>query len=242
MATKLSSPIQAVPLPLMASETTQSVALGTKVWSDDGRAFRYVKAGGTALVQGKLQQSGPEDTAHQGLAVAAAAAIGATTVTVTLGASAVTANEYAEGFLIITVTPGEGFQYKIKSHPAADSSASVVLTLEDPIEVALTTSSKADMVLNPYSAVILNPTALSSVPIGVAVYPIPDSNFGWIQVEGVAAILADGANAVGSDVVASNGTAGAVEDAASSGAQPLVGRCVTGAATGEYGAVLLNLE
>lgn len=242
MATKLSSPIQAVPLALMASETSPSVALGSKVWSDDGRAFRYALVGsGAALVPGTLLQSAPEDTAHQNL-TPAAAAIGATSVTVTLGSSAVTANEYAGGFLIVTTTPGQGYQYKISSHPAADASATVVLTLDDPIEVALTGSSVVDMVLNPYSAVIINPTTLTSAPIGVAVYPIAASAYGWIQVEGVAALLADGANAVGANLVASNGTAGSVEDAATPGAQPLVGVAVTGAATTEYGAVRLMLE
>lgn len=241
MATKLSAPAASCPQPLFSESSTQLAPLGLKMYSEDGRAFRYVKAGGTALVPGKLQQSPAEITNHQNL-TPAAAAIGATSVTVTLGATAATANQYAGGYLMVTTTPGEGYQYLIDSHPAVDASGSLTLTLSDPISVALTTSSVVDLVLNPYSGIILNPTTLTSAPSGVAVYPITAAYFGWLQVDGVAAVLADGANAVGSDVVASNGTAGAVEDAATSGAQPLVGVCVTGVATGEYGAVRLKLE
>lgn len=227
-------------LNIFQSSTVKEGKLGARIKADDGRVFRYCLAGASALVVGKLQQAPAQITDHQDM-TPVAAAIGATTVTVALGATAVTANQYAEGWLVITKTPGEGYQYKISSHPAAALSTSVVLTLEDPIQVALTTSSRCDLVLNPFSGVIVNPATISSTPVGVAVYPIPAGSYGWIQTGGVATILADGANAVGSDLVASNGVAGAVEDAASPGAQPLVGVAVTGAADTEYGAVLLQI-
>lgn len=218
----------------------QDHELGTRVRSTDGRSFVYVKAGGTALVPGKLQQSPVEDTAHQNLTITAASAIGDTTVNFTLGASLVTANEYVGGFIMVTTTPGQGYSYLIKSHPAADSSAALVVTLEDPIEVALTTSSVIDMVLSPYTAVVLNPSTATSTALGVAVNDITANQFGWLQNGGACAVLADGALSVGQQVVASNGTNGAVEDVAST-TQAIVGSALTGIATGEYGAILLNL-
>lgn len=240
MASQLGGDLQIAAHNLFQESTTQLHKLGERATTGDGRKFRYAKVGGTALVVGNLLQCPAEVTNHQDL-TPAAAAIGATSITVTLGATAATANQYSEGWAVITVTPGLGYQYKIKSHPAADASASLVVTLEDPIEVALTTSSRVDLVLNPYNGVIQCPTTLTGAPVGVAVNNIAASSFGWIQTGGVASILADGANAVGANVVASNGTAGAVEDAAAPGAQPLVGTALTGAATGECGAVKLNL-
>lgn len=225
--------------PLYSSSSTQYHALGEKMVAADGREFRYCKAGGTALVPGKLQQSSAEDTGTQNLACAAAA-IGATSVTTTTTVT-VTANEYAGGYLMVTVTPGQGYQYKIKSHPAA-SGAAVTLTLEDPILVALTTNSRVDLVRSPFAGVVVNPTTLTSCPIGAAVYPVAANEYGWIQVKGACNLLADGANAVGSNLVASNGQAGAVEDAAAPGAQPFVGTAITGAADTEYGAVYLMLN
>lgn len=244
MATRLSSNLLLNPNDITANFATigdaGNVTLGAAAFDNAGNRYRFVKAGGTALVPGKLQQAPAEVTNHQDV-VPTATAVGATSVTVTLGATAATANQYAGGWLVVSVTPGQGYKYLISSHPAADASATLTLTLEDAIVVALTTSSNCDLVANPYSGVIVNPTALSSAPVGGAVTAITASYFGWIQDGGVASLLADGANAVGSNLVASNGVAGAVEDAAAPGAQPLVGTALTGCADQEYGAVLLNI-
>lgn len=216
-----------------------AVQLGARFKTQDGRVFRMAKAGAVALVPGTLLQASAEVTNHQGL-TPAAAAIGATQVTVTLGATAATANQYAGGQLMVTVTPGQGYSYEIDSHPAANSSATLVLTLKDPILVALTTSSRVDLVLNEYSGVLINPTTATSNPVGVAVYPVVAGEYGYIQTGGHACVLADGAVTVGTAVVASNGTAGAVEPL--TGVQAPVGIAQSGIATTEYGPVHLLLD
>jgi len=239
MATHISTIPQAVSADLFSeNSSTPNHNLGAYVESDDGRGFRYVKVGATALVPGKLYQAPAEAANHQDV-VPAAAAIGATSVTVTLGATAATANQYANGWMMVSVTPGQGYQYKIKSHPAADASATLVLTLEDPIQVALTTSSNCDLVANPFNGVVVNPTTATSAPVGAAVYPVTAAYYGWLQVKGPANLLADGTVTVGTAVVASNATAGAVE--ALTGVQAPVGLALTGIASTEYGAIHLNL-
>lgn len=240
MATFLTGDPQAAGQLLFSSSSTAFHDLGEKMVTDDGRAFRYAKAGASALVQGKLQQAAAEDTSEQGL-TPTATAVGATTLT-TSSTVTVTANQYAGGYVVVTVTPGEGYSYKIKSHPAA-TAAALTLTLEDPILVALTTSSRIDLVASPFNGVIIAPTTLSGAVAGVAVYPIAAGEYGWLQTHGPCPVLADGANAVGAAVVPSNGVAGAVEDAAGPGAQgPQVGYMMTGAADTEYGAVFLTLD
>lgn len=234
MATQLSCAAQSFPADLTSNSSVAQTRLGEIASSGDGRWFKYVKAGGTALVPGTLVQAPAEITNHQNLAPTANAAIGATSVTVTLGATAATANQYAGGWLVVTATPGQGYQYRIKSNPAADASATLTLTLEDPLSVAITAAaSKIDLVLNPCSGVIINPTTASSAPVGVAVYPITASYYGWVQVRGPACILSDGGSTVGTNVSASNGTAGAVEAAVT--AQAAIGVALTGVATTEYG-------
>lgn len=237
MATQLTGPVTIAAQSLFSSSADKLHRLGEIIFSNDGRAYRYAKAGGTTLVIGKLQQSAAEVTADQDVAIAAAA-IGATQI-VTTGTLTVTANQYAEGLAVVCDDTGEGYQYLISSHAAA-TAAVVTFNLSDPIVIALTTSTTIDFVRNPYSAVIVNPTTLTSSPVGVCIYPITNAQFGWLQVGGIATILADGANAVGANLVASNGVAGAVEDAATPGAQPLVGIAHTGAADTEYGAVKLQ--
>jgi len=119
----------------------------------------------------------------------------------------------------------------------------VTLTLEDEVQVALTTASRGDLVLNPYNGVIQSPTTASGTVVGVAVNDITAGQYGWIQVEGVASVLDQGGIAVGSQVKASNGTAGAVEIAAtaSTEAQANVGVSCTVSSDGQQAAIRLNL-
>jgi hypothetical protein len=240
--TQLTSDLLVTAQELFSSSSTKEHALGERAVSADGRRFRYALCGGTTLVVGNLLQSPAEVTAHQDL-TPTAAAIGATAVTVTLGATLATANQYTNGYLVVTATPGEGYMYKIKSHPAADASATLELTLytEDALQVAVTASSTIDLVLNPYSGVIANPTTATGSIVGAAVYPIATTEYGWIQTGGSAALLDDGTGVgVGVNVSASNGTAGAIEAAVT--AQAAVGVARTGIAASDIGAVYLTLD
>ena len=235
MATQLTGPGPLVVAQQLMSESVDQLHnLGELVFSNDGRAFRYCKAGATALVKGKLQQSPTEDTGPQNLTAVANAigditAVSTTTVTIT-------ANEYAGGYVLVTVTPDLGQQYLIKGH-AAYTAAAPTLTLSDPIVVAWTTGTRIDLVRNPLFKVVVNPTTATSAPVGVAVFNITAAYFGWLQVGGVANILNDGGSTVGTNVSASNATAGAVEAAVT--AQAAIGVAVTGVATTEYGAIKL---
>jgi len=227
-------------LPPVVDEATPSHELGEKMYTADGRAFRYAKAGAVALVSGSLLQGPAEATGNQSRIVAAAA-VGATSVTTT-DTVTVTANQYAGGFVVVTgeAGTGTGWQYRIKSHPAA-TAAVCTFTLEDPIQVALTAATQVDLVANLYNGVIINPTTASGAVVGVAINEVTAGQYGWIQVEGLCTVYQEGTTTVGGLVVASNGSAGAVEKAAngSTELQAPVGYAATGCATAEYGAVKL---
>lgn len=227
------------PLSLFNTSTDLSLgnATGAKFDSSDGREFVIVQNGGTALVSGNLIQSPAKigtTTGHQNLATSTAA-IGATTVTVTLGGTAATASQYAGGFVIFNAGTGAGQTLKIASHPAQTStSGTVVLTLEDPIQVAtLASDTKSSLVLNQYgsqnganastSGVIVMPTTNTGSPIGVTLYPIPATtttggvnslgvpSYGLIQTKGLVACLNDANTAIGLDLMPSANTAGALQ-------------------------------
>ena len=241
MATQLSGSVQVAAQGLYTSSADQNHNLGDTVRSNDGRTFRYCKAGGSSLISAELQQAKAENTSDQNLAVAAAA-IGDTTVTTTTTVT-VDANEYANGFMVVAVTPGLGKIYKIKSHPAA-SGAVVTLTLSDPIEVALTSVSRVDLVANPYDSVIQQPTSRTSATLGVAVHPITNAQFGWLGVNGPQPVLADSAGlTVGLHFTSSDATAGATEVITDGNTEllPPIGRALSGVAAGEVGVGFLNL-
>lgn len=226
--------------PLALFNTTTDLSLGNmtgaKFDSSDGREFVIVQNGGTALVSGVLVQSPAKigtTTGHQNLATSTAA-IGATSVSVTLGGTAATANQYAGGYIIFNAGTGLGQTLKIASHPAQSStSGSLTLTLEDPIQVAtLSSDTKSCLVLNPYgstggataatSGVVVMPTTNTGAPIGVTLYPIAATTtsggvnnlgtptYGLIQTKGLVSCLNDANTAIGLDLMPSSNTAGAV--------------------------------
>ena len=201
------------PQDIFSESATQGTDLGAMATSGDGRKFRYALVGGTALVAGTLQQSSAEDTTNQnpsgGLGVSAAA-IGATEITLT-DSLTLAVNLLAGGYVSVAVTPGEGYIYKIKGNTVVAGATGCVVTLEDPIQVALTTSSKVVLKANPYSGVVQNPTTATSAPVGVAVYPVTAAYYGWLQTRGPASLLNDGGTNVGLGLAPSAGTAGAAK-------------------------------
>lgn len=190
------------------SESGSQQTLGDQARTNDGRTFRYGYNGGVLGVPGKLYQAPAETTAHEILSVAAAA-IGTNVVTTTSTVT-LTANQYAFGYLGVAVTPDSGRLYPIQSNPAV-TSAVVSITLNAPLDVALTTSSKVTLMMNPWYGTIVNPTTATSAPVGVMVAALPINYYGWFQTGGVANVLADGATTVGVAVVASTSVAGAVK-------------------------------
>lgn len=225
--------------------TTPKHELGTLGYSRDGRKFRYCKAGGVALVAGNVIQSPAEVTAQESIAVASNAAIGATKVTVTTGAT-VTADAYAGGFMVVTNTPGNGTYYKIKKHPATSGAASCVITLYQPLIVALTSAaSKVDLVFDPYNGVIQNPaTSNTGGVVGVALKALSASSYGWIQTGGICSLLAGDTCTVGGVMVAKQGTAASAITGvhATTEAYPILGRAMTSGTSGENFAVYLTLD
>lgn len=238
MAQSFSGPLLAAALPIDANEATNAVHRpGEIIFTNDGRAFRFCEAGASALDPGKLQSSEAEDTGEQNLAVAATA-IGATSV-VTTTTGTVVVDEYSWGFLAVTVTPGVGKAYRISGH-AAYTTAAMTFNLDDPIEVALTTDSRIDVIANPYMNLVITPSSATGCVVGVSHTAISIAQFGWIQVNGPGVVLAQAAVTVGLDVTNSNATAGAVENA-DSDSQVLVGQAITGIADTEYGLVNIRL-
>lgn len=240
MSRKITHEPQTFPMNFQETSSVKEMDLGSKAVSDNGEVFRYVKAGATALVAGTLLQSPAIVADDQNIAVAAAASVGDKEITVTLGSSAVVADQYAGGVVIINDAAGEGYTYRVASHPAADAAASLVLTLEDEILEALTTSSEACLIAGIYNGVIISPTTQTGTPVGVAVTDIPAGEYGWIQTRGVIGALNQGGTAVGLGLAASGTTAGALATVAATTTQ--IATAYQAGVSTEYRAVFLELE
>jgi hypothetical protein len=192
------------------SSATPAHKIGTRAVSDDGRVFRYAKAGAT-LVAGNVLQSSAILANHLGN-TPPAVAIGAKSFSYTPGATAGAANLYGDGFLQVDTTPGNGYTYGIESHAAITASVAFTLYLKDPIQVALTTDSRVGLIVNPYKNVIQLPvTTATGTIVGVATYIITSGEFGWIQTWGLASVLTTGTPALGAMVLGPGTAAGAAQ-------------------------------
>ena len=198
----------------MDSATPQVHPLGAIGYDAYGRKYRYAQAGAVALVKGNLLQSPARDVQYTDMAVQAAAALDAETMEVTLGSTATTANQFVEGTLVVSVTPGIGQNFTVKSHDVTAASGVCTFNINEKILTALTTSSKVTVTKNPYDGVIVSPTTRTGLTVGVALVAAAISDHCWVGVAGTFGILSDSTvAAVGEGVSPSTTTAGTVTKA-----------------------------
>jgi hypothetical protein len=192
--------------------STKELPLGTKGFTRDGRIYRYALAGGVTLAPGKLCIDGDLVAHHTNIAVDANVAAGVTKVTATIGATAVTADQYKDGYLVVNDATGEGINYLIDGHSANAGSLPLEVRLVDPIEVALVAStSEITLKANPWSGVLISIADQADQAVGVPNVSITNAYYGWLQTGGECAVLADEAVAKGLALTIGSSTVGAVE-------------------------------
>lgn len=234
---------------LDADDTIQKFPLGTEVKIGD-RLFRYAKAGGVALAVGKLMQMVVPIAGHIDEAVDVPVA-GGLVVSFTPTSTNITADQYANGYLYVNDDTGEGYAYRVKSHPAITAAAAGNITLWEDIRLAFGAAATCTLVTSKYDAVIVHPSPPTAMVVGVPTRAITASRWFWMQIKGPVPILTDGTVVIGEYVVASDAVDGAVEpaDAAiTDGTPPTghgevpVGVCMAVNATTEYSLIDLRLE
>lgn len=219
--------------------------LSNRFETRDGRVFRFCRMGAVAAAPGKLYQSSAPVANHLALTPTVASAVGSTQIIATLGATLATVNQYAEGWVQIDTTPGQGVSYGVNNH-AAVASAGVItvnLNVDDAITVALTTSSRVGLIANPYADVILTPTTRTGICIGVPLAAIAIGSYGWLQTWGPAAVLINGTPAVSAPVINGATTTGSV-DVWTAAAQPTsqyIGDMMQVGVSGKYNMVFLRI-
>lgn len=223
-----------------ATRQTQLGAAGTTA---DGRRYRYVGfSGTTTIASNQLVVASAVTAGYQGLTitatgtggqVAANLATGSSQLVVTNGATAITQDQFAEGFLEVLVGAAgvtSSYTYKIKGNTAdAVGSATITIFLSEPTRHTTALVPGTDTVnlnVSPFAAV--GPSATANVPVGFTVMPVPNTatvtNYGWVLTNGYTDVKNDagGTVAVGTSIGQSVSVAGAVRQATAS-TSPIVG-------------------
>lgn len=239
--TSLSSAPLIMGADLLSNSSVQQMTVGAYAETNDGRGYRYSLIGAVSTVAGKVYQGKALDATNDqvsgGISIEAAA-IGATSV-VTTSTLTWTADEFAGGYMAVVVTPGQGYTYRIRGNTAA-SSAVGTFTLDDPIQVALTTSSKVIVVANPYNGLVIEPGTPTAAVAGVANSIITNAQYGWVQTRGACSVLFTGTGAAGKAVGSlSGGTSGSSAPAIA--ATNIMGYHMATGITGEYAMIMLTI-
>lgn len=223
--------------------------LGQQLILPDGRKFRFT-LGGVLMVVGDCIQGAAALTTSENLAPDADQAVGDRILTFTHGAATTVVNFYAEGYAVMSQTPGGGDTYKIGSHLAlTNATAGDVVNFApgQALRRAITTAaSKIDLVRNPYAEAIESPaTTATGVALGVAVSAIASGGFGWLQTRGACGVLCEGTPVHGDRVaIPAQNDAGAAEvilDAAHVKRTP-IGSVLAAAADTLWSTVFLTLD
>ena len=170
-------------------------ALGTKMVLPDGRTFYYAKNSSAAITTAGMIVDGIAAVAAHDMDVppTAAQSVGDNTVSLEVPTTDLTKDQYKDGYLIFNDADGEGEVYRIVSHPAHDASddATVIITIEDEgLQTAITTSTEAQLIYNPYTDVKLidGDGTMTTGPLGVTTIPVTASYYCWLQTSGIASV------------------------------------------------------
>jgi len=236
--------------------TTQRHPLGTLGVLPDGRKFRYAFSG-EAIGAGQVVMQKMGVANHDmDLVVPAAIAVGAMTMTVTLGATAATVDQYADGYIYVNDGAGEGHIYRIKSagtggggHAAVSSGGAITVNLADDggVDEALDTNSLCGLMENPYKdCEIWDADDVDGPVLGVAPCEVANDRYFWCQTSGNAAVLIDNTTVVlGSGVgpsVATDGAATLFDTSGAADRQSIGTVALIVAVSTDYGIVKLTIE
>lgn len=204
---------------LQTLDQAQQTEYGAVGLTRDGRRFRYVQFGGTSTINpGLVVVAAAQDTNSTGLALAstnttAQLSAGSYSVQVTNGATAVTLNQFAGGYLEV-LGSGAVQSYYIDGNTAAAASGTITVQLRHPLynAAALVVGTNTVSLSRPFTAV--NTSLTASQPIGVTIVSVPNTatvtNWGWVQTSGHALVSATSATKGVAITQDTGGTAGFV--------------------------------
>lgn len=196
---------------LFEVSATKKERLGAIRQTEDGRTFRYAKAG-AALTAGQQTYGAAATANHIKVAnTGHTAAVGDKVVDILVGATAVTSDQYVDGYLQVYdgAAGTVGNQYLINSNTPCGSGGYTTLTLATPIRVAHVATDSMSLVPNPFSSVG-QMTDLAVHCTGIAHISVASGYYFWAQTGGQVCSLAGATLTLGS-VACGSATTGATE-------------------------------
>ncbi len=247
--------------------TTDLSQLGYVGQTGDGRFYRWCLIGGTAtLAPGQLlvaptqaanttglaiSSTQPQNTAFfNGTASGSDSALtkGSLSFNVTNGATAVTADEFAGGYVEVNQTSGtnEGpVKYKLAGNTSAAASGTITLRLAEPLaqpEKLVAGTDTVSLFKSPWSNVVTSATV--GRPVGVLTVQVPNTSsqqyLAWLQTKGDCVVNADATGTTAFESIKQSVTTAGDVVVGSAATDYLIGQALTTVTSG-VASVVLNI-
>jgi hypothetical protein len=181
--------------PSEQGQSTKHVRLGSRFEDMFGRVFYYGYAA-TAVGRGKVARAAATITYHNSMNFQTAPAVGDKVVKVTLLGTALTADQYQDGWLTVNDGTGEGRTYPVEGNNAmATTTGTGVIYLSEPIDTAGAVSElNVDLNYNFYDELLPpadNGQAYIPVGVPICVGGLGAAEYGYVQTWGPCAVWRD---------------------------------------------------
>jgi hypothetical protein len=224
----------------------QEFRIGQGLMDNHGRTFRYCRNGAVQLEPALMAQSEAinADVTNQAQ-TGFTTAVGDTSITVRVTTTnGISDGELADGHLVTQDGTGGGYAYPIRWNEWITGDTVMRIDLYEPIREATAVTSEFTLVKNVHSDVIVMPTTVTGVAVGVPNMVVAANYHFWAQTKGPCPMIVDALDTlvVGAlvGVPAAHGTAGAVGIPAIT--TDVWGRAIFIGAAGETALIQLNLE
>jgi hypothetical protein len=170
---------------------TKEECLGALRITEDGRKFRYGLAAGSLVPGGACFGEADENNHIAVVQTAVTNAAGLYQVKVLVGATAVVANRYDDGYLVIYdgATGVKGLYYPIASHGVSAAGTEIItLTLKDPLVKATIATDTFSLYESPWGSIVAS-TDIATGYCGQAMVAMTSGQYGWFQTGGFAVSL-----------------------------------------------------
>ncbi len=169
-------------LGLYATEATQRYAFGARALGWDGSVWRYSKAG-AAITNVQLAVHVTATGAATSIeAIAVAAAIG--DLKLTINQASITKDQYAGGYVVIFPAGGSAMIRGVVANTVSSSDGVVILSLDHPLDIVLTTADTYELYASPYASVSQANTGGTLAFLGAPNVAASSSGFLWVKTWG----------------------------------------------------------
>jgi len=217
--------------------------LGALAMAENGDLYRYAHLAADVSA-GYLLTSLAREANHINVALSAAAAVGDEVVYPTMGATAVDANEYDEGWLIFNDNSPEGEYYKITHHAANAGSLATAVYFEPTLKTLATVASEVSLVRNPWQRPAVS-QLIAERAAGVTVqdWDVSEKSYGWLKTKGMASVIVDTSGVTAGYIAAiSDQVNGAVGVKSDLDAEVSVGQMMATGTAGEFNPIWLSID